>query len=358
MRTIVLRSAVLLVVAFSVTFVAPLTTAALSDGADALAVHGAFPPDTTITGGPSGLTNAHVSTFTFTSSDAVSTFECRVDAAAFAPCTSPFTTSSLANGAHTFEVSAIGAVGDTDPTPASRGFTVDTVAPQTTITGGPTGTTNDNTPTFTFTSPDAGSTFQCRIDAAAFAMCTTPFTTALAQGAHTFRVRATDAAGNSDQSPASRAFTVSTAPSPPGMPTCQGEKASIVGTAGDDHITGTGGNDVIVSLGGHDLINGRGGNDTICGGSGKDRLRGAGGKDRLRGDGGKDALLGGDQDDSLGGGSGRDNLDGGSGDDQLRGNGDDDELGGGSGNDRLDGGRGRDQCSGGSDRDVIVRCER
>ena len=40
----------------------------------------------------------------------------------------------------------------------------DTTAPETTITSGPTGTTNDNTPTFAFTATEANSVFECRVD--------------------------------------------------------------------------------------------------------------------------------------------------------------------------------------------------
>ena len=129
------------------------------------------PPDTMVSG-PTGPTNDTTPTFTFTSTEAGSTFECRVDTAAFATCTSPFTTAALSNGAHTFEVRAIDAFGNVDPSPASRSFTVDTAAPDTTITGGPAGPTNDSTPTFTFTSSEAGSTFECRVDDGGFAPCT------------------------------------------------------------------------------------------------------------------------------------------------------------------------------------------
>ena len=74
-----------------------------------------------------------------------------------------------------------------------------------TITGGPIGITNDPTPTFTFVSSIAGSTFQCRLDAAAYSACHSPKTIAhLADGPHTFHVRAKDSEGNVEPNPASR----------------------------------------------------------------------------------------------------------------------------------------------------------
>ena len=168
-------------------------------------------PNTTIDSGPSALTNDSTPTFTFSSSQAGSTFECRVDGGGWASCSSAHTTASLADGAHTFEVRATDPAGNVDPTPASLSFTVDTAAPQTTIDSGPSGLTNDETPTFTFSASEAGSTFECRIDAGAWGSCSTPETTAsLTDGAHTFEVRATDLAGNVDPTPASRSFTVDT----------------------------------------------------------------------------------------------------------------------------------------------------
>jgi hypothetical protein len=165
------------------------------------------PPDTTITAGPTGPTSDTTPTFSFTSTEA-GTFQCRVDTAAFAPCTSPLTTATLADGSHTFEVRAIDTAANTDPSPTSRAFIVDTTEPDTAITGNPPASTSDNTPTFAFSSPETG-TFECRVDAASFAACTSPYTTApLSQGSHTFSVRAIDAAGNVDGSPATHAFTI------------------------------------------------------------------------------------------------------------------------------------------------------
>jgi DNA-binding beta-propeller fold protein YncE len=92
------------------------------------------------------------------------------------------------------------------------------VAPETTIDSGPSGVTNDNTPTFGFSSNEAGSTFECSLDAGAFSACSgagaTHTTAVLADGAHTFQVRAVDPTANPDPTPASRAFTVETATSP------------------------------------------------------------------------------------------------------------------------------------------------
>jgi uncharacterized delta-60 repeat protein len=169
----------------------------------------AEPPETAITDGPAGTTNDSTPAFGFDSSEAGSTFECRVDGGAFSPCGSPHTTSTLSDGSHTFEVRAIDAAGNPDPSPANRDFTVDTTAPETTITGGPTGTTSAATSTFTFGSSEAGSTFECRVDGGAFSPCSSPHTTpALSDGSHSFEVRGTDGAGNTDPTPASRSWTV------------------------------------------------------------------------------------------------------------------------------------------------------
>ncbi|MGZ4308066.1 MAG: Ig-like domain-containing protein [Gaiellaceae bacterium] len=207
----------------------PYTTAVLTDGAHTFEVRAiaggrvdptpasrsftvdTVAPQTTIDSGPSGPTNDSTPTFTFSSSEGGSTFQCRVDSGSFAACSSPYTTATLTDGAHTFEVRATDPAGNTDLTPASRSFTVDATAPQTTVDSGPSGPTNDSTPTFTFSSSEGGSTFQCRIDSAAFAACSSPWTSApLADGPHTFEVKATDAAGNTDATPASRSFTVDT----------------------------------------------------------------------------------------------------------------------------------------------------
>ena len=50
------------------------------------------------------------------------------------------------------------------PCSPARIYVEDSIAPQTTITGGPSGPTTDSTPTFTFISNEAQSTFRCRFD--------------------------------------------------------------------------------------------------------------------------------------------------------------------------------------------------
>jgi IPT/TIG domain len=112
---------------------------------------------------------------------------------------------------------------------SSSWFTVigDTAPPATTITSGPSGTTSSTSATFEFTA-DEPATFECRLDGAGFGACTSPKTyTDLVDGSHTFRVRATDAAGNADPVPAERTWTVATSPPPPPPASCTGGAITI-----------------------------------------------------------------------------------------------------------------------------------
>ena len=99
-------------------------------------------------------------------------------------------------------------------TSVTRSFTLlaasaDTTAPNTTITFGPSNPTTSTSASLAFNSSETGSTFACRADAGAYAACTSPKAySAMAMGAHTFSVRATDAAGNVDASPATWSWTV------------------------------------------------------------------------------------------------------------------------------------------------------
>jgi hypothetical protein len=170
------------------------------------------PPETTITAKPANLTNSTSASFSFTSNEAGSTFECKLDAGAFTACTSPRTYSGLADGPHTFEVRAKDAAGNIDPTPASHSWTIDATPPDTTVTDGPANNSSPNV-SFSFTSNEAGATFACRMDSGSWQACTSPRSyTNLAAGSHTFQVRATDAAGNTDPTPAQYTWTVAAPP--------------------------------------------------------------------------------------------------------------------------------------------------
>jgi hypothetical protein len=273
------------------------TPATLAGGVTGLAASAAdaTPPDTTITAGPAdgSSTNDTTPAFSFAAVPATEpnpTFTCSVDGGAAVACSSPFATPALANGPHTFSVAATDFGGNTDATPATRTFTVDTVAPDTTINAGPANgsTITDRTPTFGFTASEAGSSFRCRVDGGALAPCTTPFTTpTLGAGAHSFAVAAVDAAGNADATPATRAFTVQIKRPQPGCPVSGAQR---VGTNANNTLNGTAAANVIFGLGGNDIINGRGGRDCLYGGSGRDRLNGGAGGDRLFGNSGNDRL--------------------------------------------------------------------
>jgi signal peptidase I len=77
-------------------------------------------------------------------------------------------------------------------------FTIDTTPPPApTINSGPANPTNATTASFSFSDTEAGVSFECRLDAGAYASCSSPRAySGLSEGSHTFRVRALDAATN------------------------------------------------------------------------------------------------------------------------------------------------------------------
>jgi hypothetical protein len=172
-------------------------------------------PQTTITSGsPSETTVSTSASFSFSASEQGSTFECSLDGAAFAGCSSPKEYTGLASGAHQFRVRAIDPAGNVDGSPAAYNWTVDATAPETTIDSKPAASTSSTSASFGFSADEQGSTFDCSLDGAAFAACSSPKEyTALTVGAHEFRVRATDALGNVEASPASYSWTVEPPPS-------------------------------------------------------------------------------------------------------------------------------------------------
>jgi len=173
------------------------------------------PPTVTISSHPPTPTNIKTPTFAFTSNTGT-TFQCSLSltaAPAFSPCTSPFTFPPQLDGTYTFTVVAFDN-GLNPSLPATFTFTIDTVPPVVTLTATPPAVTTVNTPSFSFTASKTPVTFQCSLSTGvdAFAPCTSPIAyAAQPDGVYTFKVIATDLAGNVS-APAIFTFTISTRP--------------------------------------------------------------------------------------------------------------------------------------------------
>jgi Putative metal-binding motif/Divergent InlB B-repeat domain len=170
----------------------------------------------TVTDG--GITNQRDVTLNYSSFLGTS-FSCRLDSITKTCPIQPDHSGSstfpgLADGVHTFSISATNAVGNTGNARVFT-WTVDTLAPTAsfdTSTGAGEGALQTiSTETFTFGSSEpTGGTFECSLDGAAFAGCASPYTLAgLPAGQHAFSVRAIDAAGNVS-TPITRHWTLAT----------------------------------------------------------------------------------------------------------------------------------------------------
>src|SRR5207247_321004 len=165
-------------------------------------------PTASITSSPTNPSNSSAPSFSF-SSEAGASFQCALDGAAFAACTSPKSYTGVADGLHTFQVKATDAAGNTGAA-ASYTWTVDTTAPDTSITSSPSASTTSTSATFSFSSTEpTGATYSCQLDGGAFVSCISGQSySGLPDGSHTFKVQSTDQAGNTDPTPASFTWTV------------------------------------------------------------------------------------------------------------------------------------------------------
>jgi len=194
------------------------------------------PPAPSISSGPADPTNATVATFAFSDTEPGVTLLCQLDAGAFTGCTSPKSYTGLIDGSHTFRVKARDAAGN-DGAPGTYTWRVDTVQPTTTITSSPPNPSNDTAPAFGFSANETA-TFQCKLDAGAFAACTTPKSySGLGDGSHIFQVKATDQAQNTG-SAASYTWSIDATPptisltAPANGGSTAAERPTFSGTAG------------------------------------------------------------------------------------------------------------------------------
>jgi hypothetical protein len=361
------------------------------------------PPETTITGGPSGTGNGISATFEFSSSEPGSTFQCALDdpsPSAYSPCTSPKTVPEqglLADGSHTFYVKATGAAGNnTDLTAATRTWTVDTVAPtiggvspvrqatEVPLASNVVATFSEDmksssvtNQTFTLTKQDSTGSMVANVtytsanktatlDPAAELEANTIYTARVTGGSGGVQ----DIAGNALSRDETWTFTTASTTPTTCTKTGTSNAETISGTSGVDVICAGGGNDTLKGLGGNDILKGEDGNDILLGGVGDDAVDGGLGADKASyaaststsgvtaslatnsstGEGsdsfiGVENLLGSKYADTLTGSAAINTLTGGAGNDTLRGEDGNDVLLGGVGDDSLEGGVGIDKAS-------------
>ncbi len=239
-----------------------------------------------------------------------------VELFASSDCSGPSTTATAAELANpgvtqlvaddsstSFSAIASDAAGNASTCSDPLTYVEDSTAPDTVIDSGPGAQTATGQATFAFSSPAADSAgYECRLDGSGWAACASPKAYAeLADGNHSFEVRAHDGAGNTDSTPARNQFTVERGGGNPDPCT-----TTIRGSKGRDQLTGTSGSERILGLGGGDRIKARGGDDCVNGGGGSDRINGGAGADDIRGRDGNDRINGGSGRDRIGGGRGND----------------------------------------------------
>jgi hypothetical protein len=173
-------------------------------------------PIATITNQPANPSSGASASFSF-NADESSTFQCSLEGpkpSALTSCSSGKTYTALLDGSYTFKVLPTDTAGNPG-TEDTYTWTVDnsladTTDPETTILSKPPDPSVSSIASFTYASNEEGSTFECALDGAGFASCPASGVVynTLANGPHSFQVRATDGSGNTDETPAGYSWQV------------------------------------------------------------------------------------------------------------------------------------------------------
>jgi len=167
------------------------------------------PPDTSLDAHPLDPSTNDSPVFEFSSPDATAIFECQLDGSGYSSCSNPKGYTGLSDDSHTFDVRAFDSAGNTDPSPESYTWLIDTTPPDTSIDAKPSDPNKNDSHTFEFSSTEAPVTFECQLDGGGYSPCTSPKTyTGLSEGSHTFSVRAVDLVGFPDPTPAGYTWTI------------------------------------------------------------------------------------------------------------------------------------------------------
>ena len=126
-------------------------------------------PETGISSGPKGSTRNRDPEFVLASSPPGATFTCTLNGTPIVPCATPLALHALADGAYSLSVAATDDVGNVDPTPVVRAFTVDTTAPETYLDATPPATVHSGPLAFSVRADDG--TVACALDDGEYGSC-------------------------------------------------------------------------------------------------------------------------------------------------------------------------------------------
>lgn len=166
-----------------------------AEGSTSVTVDTTAPGSVTING-PASATSDTTPSFNLSGAEPGDTYECKVDDGAFAETGSTFVAPELSEGTHTVTCHLVDEAGNVGPD-SSVEVEIDLSAPGSVTITGPTGPTNDTTPTITIDTNETDGHIECKIDDGEYVTVTSPWTLPeLSEGTHTVTCRNVDGAGN------------------------------------------------------------------------------------------------------------------------------------------------------------------